>query len=80
MATISFAFSPTLACASTRRWRAAKADTMWMASLAPLLPEFRKVLPSMAMSSTGVCISAPTQATKHRRNASASSVARMSPR
>ena len=35
MATISFDFSATLTCPSTRRWRAAKAETMWIASFAP---------------------------------------------
>ena len=80
MATISFAFSPTLVCASTSRCRAAKAETMWMASFDPFLPERRDVLPSMAINSAGVLVSAATQATKQRRKAWASSVAKMSPK
>ena len=53
---------------------------MWMASFDPFLPERRDVLPSMAISSAGVLISAATQATKQRRKAWASSVAKMSPK
>src|ERR1700685_3206329 len=80
MATISFDFSPTFVCASTIRWRAAKAETVWIGSLPPFAPERREVLPSMAMSSTGVFVSAPTQAVKQRRNAAGSREAKMSPR
>src|SRR5215471_1962873 len=36
IATISLDFSATLTCPSTRRWRAAKAETMWIGALAPL--------------------------------------------
>jgi DDE_Tnp_1-associated len=46
----------------------------------PFVPERREVLPSMAISSTGVFVSAPTQATKHRRNAAGSREAKMSPK
>jgi hypothetical protein len=54
---------------------------MWIGSLAFFFePERREVLPSMAMTSAAVLISAETQATKRRRKASASSVAKMSPR
>src|SRR3954447_2552771 len=54
MATISLDFSATLTCPSTRRWRTAKAETMWMGAL-PLVfwPERREVLPSMAITSAG---------------------------
>jgi hypothetical protein len=81
MATISLDFSATFTCPSTRRWRAAKAETMWMGAL-PLdfWPERREVLPSMAITSAGVPTSAATQATKQRWNASASTAAKMSPR
>src|SRR5260370_27089381 len=34
MATISFDLSATLTCPSSRRWRAAKAETMWIAAFA----------------------------------------------
>src|SRR5580700_10111083 len=37
MATISLDLSATLTWPSTRRWRAAKADTMWIAAFAPLV-------------------------------------------
>ena len=77
MATISLDLSATLTWPSTRRWRAAKAETMWMASL-PL--DRREVLPSMAITSVDTPVSDATQATKQRWNASASRVARMSPR
>src|SRR5436190_419714 len=62
MATISLDFSATFTCPSTRRWRAAKAETMWMGAL-PLdfWPERREVLPSMAITSAGVPTSAATQ-------------------
>jgi hypothetical protein len=36
MATISLDFSATATCPSTRRWRAAKAETMWIGSFEPL--------------------------------------------
>ena len=52
---------------------------MWMAFLAAPL-ERRIVLPSMATTPSGTPIRAATQATKQRWNASASRVARMSPR
>ena len=45
-----------------------------------LEPERREVLPSMATTLRRTPISDDTQATKQRRNASASSVAKMSPR
>ena len=35
IATISFDFSATLTWPSTRRWRAAKAETIWMAAFLP---------------------------------------------
>ena len=35
MATISLDFSATLTWPSTRRWRAAKAETMWIGALPP---------------------------------------------
>ena len=57
MATISSDFSFTFVCASTRRCRAAKAETMWMGAFA-LPADRRTLLPSMAMSSTGVLVSA----------------------
>ena len=60
MATISLAFSATLTWPSTRRWRAAKAETMWMGALAPL--DRRTILPSMAMTSAA--------ATRQRRDPS----------
>jgi len=41
MATISFDVSLTLVCPRTRQCRAAKADTIWIASLPLLLPERR---------------------------------------
>jgi hypothetical protein len=59
MATISFDFSLTLVCASTRRCRAAKAETIWIGALDFVLaPDRRTVLPSMAMTSTAVLVSA----------------------
>ena len=45
-----------------------------------LRPERRDVLPSMAITPSGVPVSAATQATKQRWNCSASRTARMSPR
>ena len=54
MATISLDFSATLTWPSTRRWRAAKAETMWMAALAPFFWwDRREVLPSMAITPAG---------------------------
>jgi len=54
---------------------------MWIGSLEFFLePDRREVLASMAMTSAGVLTSVETQATKQLRKASASSVARMSPR
>src|SRR6516165_771205 len=81
MAMISLDLSATLTWPSTRRWRAAKADTMWIAAFAPfLLAEPRNVLPSMATTSADTPISLATQATKRRWNSALSSVAKMSPR
>src|SRR5271154_4107439 len=81
MAMISLDLSATLTWPSTRRWRAAKADTMWIAAFAPFLwAEPRNVLPSMAITSADTPISLATQATKRRWNSVASSVAKMSPR
>src|SRR5712664_3202416 len=81
MAMISLDLSATLTWPSTRRWRAAKADTMWIAAFPPLLwEEPRNVLPSMAITSADTPISLATQATKRRWNSVASSVAKMSPR
>jgi hypothetical protein len=81
MATISLDFSTTATCPITRRWRAAKANTMWIGSFDPFFwYERRNVLPSMAMNSADVLVSAATQATKQRWNACASSVAKTSPR
>src|SRR5712671_7814098 len=52
MAMISLDLSATLTWPRTRRWRAAKADTMWIAAFPPLLwEEPRNVLPSMAITS-----------------------------
>jgi hypothetical protein len=42
---------------------------MWIVSLPPLRPERREVLPSMAMTSSGALVSAPTHATKRSRKA-----------
>lgn len=65
MATISFDFSFTITWPSTMRCRAAKAETMWIASFEPFFCyERRDVLPSTAMTSAGVFVSAATQATK----------------
>src|SRR5215471_11076706 len=67
MATISLDLSATLTWPSTRRWRAAKADTIWIAALARLLwAEPRNVLPSKAITSADTPISLATQATKRR--------------
>ena len=74
---ISLDFSATLTWPSTRRWRAAKAETMWMAAL-PVLLDRRTVLPSMAITPAGMPVKAATQATKQRWNWSASSTARIS--
>src|SRR6185295_8747945 len=54
MATISLDFAATFTCPSTRRWRAAKAQTMWMGAL-PLdfWPERREVLPSRGLAVNG---------------------------
>src|SRR5271170_7395795 len=66
--------------------RAAKAVTMWIGPLGSFFflevfePDRRRVLPSTGISSAGTPVSAATQATKQRPNASGSSVARMSPR
>src|SRR6516164_699409 len=61
MATISLDFSATATCPNTSRCRAAKAETMWIGSLAFFLePERREVLPSMAMTSARVLMSAET--------------------
>src|SRR5271170_4314002 len=58
MAMISLDLSATLTWPSTRRWRAAKADTMWIAAFAPFLwAEPRNVLPSMAITSADTPIS-----------------------
>ena len=81
MAMISLDFSATLTWPSTRRWRAAKAETMWIAGVQPFFrPDRREVLPSMAITPSGAPVSAATQATKQLWNCSASSIARMSPR
>ena len=57
MATISLDFSVTAICPITSRCRAAKAETVWIGSLAFFFePERRDVLPSMAMTSAGVLI------------------------
>jgi len=53
---------------------------MWSGSFDPLPPERREVLPSMAITTAGVLVSAETRATKQRWKACASSVAKMSPR
>jgi hypothetical protein len=80
MATISLDLSVTLTWPSTKRWRAAKTDTTWIAAFPPLLwADLREVLPSMAITSVDTPISLATQATKRRWNSVASSVARMSP-
>ena len=64
IATISLTFSATLTWPSTSRWPAAKAETMWIAALAPL--DRRTVLPSMAITSDATPVSDATQATKQR--------------
>src|ERR1700692_4909395 len=43
MATISLDLSATLTWPSTRRWRAAKADTMWIAAFPPRLGEVEHI-------------------------------------
>src|SRR6202158_1872235 len=48
--------------------------------VAPLRPDRREVLPSMATTPSGTPVTAATQAAKQPWNCSASSVARMSPR
>jgi hypothetical protein len=54
---------------STRRWRAAKADTIWIAVFPFLLSaDLRDVLPSMATISGETPVMLATQATKHRWN------------
>jgi hypothetical protein len=59
-------------------WRPAKAETIWMGSFDPFFWYLRrKVLPSMAMTSPGVSVSAAAQMTKQRWNAPASCVATM---
>src|SRR5262249_34087949 len=64
-----------------RRWRAAKADTIWIAALPRFLwAEPRNVLPSKAITSADTPISLATQATKRRWNCVASRLAKMSPR
>src|SRR5258708_27536671 len=81
MAMISLALSAILTWPSTRRWRAAKADTIWIAAFPPFLWQApANVLPSMAITSADTPISLATQATKRRWNSAASSVAKMSPR
>jgi hypothetical protein len=80
MAMISFDLSATLTWPSTRRWRAAKADTIWIAVFPFLLSaDLRDVLPSMAMTSADTPVMLATQATKQRWNIVASSVAKISP-
>src|SRR3954470_638954 len=80
MAMISLDFSATLSWPSTRRWRAAKAETIWMAAFLPFSwYDRRTVLPSIAITPAGAPVSDATQATKHCWNFSASSVAKMSP-
>jgi hypothetical protein len=64
----------------TRRWRAAKAETMWIGALALLLVEAARGL-AVDGDHLGRCAGkVVTQATKQRRNASASGVANISPR
>src|ERR1700748_2522081 len=53
MAMISLDFSATWTGPRTRRWRAAKADTMWIAAR-PLLLDRREVLPSIAITPSGM--------------------------
>src|SRR5258707_946041 len=61
MAMISLDLSATLTWPSTRRWRAAKADTIWIAAFPPFLwEEPRNVLPSMAITSADTLISLAT--------------------
>src|SRR4051812_8303548 len=88
IATISLDFSATLTCPSTRRWRAAKAETMWGGAL-PLVfwPERRAALPLILSLSKDDgdhlgrrADQRGNQATKHRWNASASTAAKMSPK
>jgi hypothetical protein len=80
IAMISLDFSATFTCPSTRRWRAAKAETMWIGAMSPVLrPDRRTVLPSIAMTPSGRPVTEATQATKQCWNCSASSVAKMSP-
>src|SRR6476660_4891907 len=63
MAMISLDFAATWTCPRTRRWRAAKADTMWIAAR-PLLLDRREVLPSIAITPSGMPVRALTQAAK----------------
>ena len=80
IAMISLDFSATFTCPSTMRWRAAKAETMWIGAMSPVLrPDRRTVLPSIAMTPSGMPVTEATQATKQCWNCSASSVAKMSP-
>lgn len=54
IAMISLDFSATFTCPSTMRWRAAKAETMWIGAMSPVLrPDRRTVLPSIAMTPSG---------------------------
>src|SRR5215831_965773 len=58
MATIPLDLSAILRWPSARRWRAAKADTIWIAALPRFLwAEPRNVLPSKAITSTDTPIS-----------------------
>src|SRR6476469_7823161 len=79
MAMISLDFAATWTCPRTRRWRAAKADTMWIAAR-PLLVDRREVLPSIAITPSGMPVRALTQAAKQVWNCPVSNVARISPR
>ena len=52
---------------STSRWRAANAETMWIAALLPgFRYERRDVFPSIAITSAGTPVSDDTHATKQR--------------
>src|SRR3546814_1152484 len=69
IAVISFDFSSILTWPNTNRWRAANAETIWIAALPPALScERRDVLPSIAMTSAQVPVSEATHFTKHCRS------------
>src|SRR4051812_49193325 len=65
IAMISLDFSATLTWPRTRRWRAAKAKTIWIAALPQRLwPDRRMGLPSLAITPAATPLSAATPETK----------------